>query len=62
MAKTCNQLIVMMMMEDFIDTILKIMKKELIAIDASCHAFYLKDILYIQILYSVVLNMRYKIY
>jgi hypothetical protein len=32
MAKTCNQLIVMMMMEDFIDTILKIMKKELIAI------------------------------
>ena len=31
MAKTCNQLIVIMM-DDFIDTILKIMKKELIAI------------------------------
>jgi hypothetical protein len=27
MAKICNQLIVMMMMEGFIDTILKIMKK-----------------------------------
>ena len=31
MAKICNQLIVMMI-KDFIDTILKIMKKELIAI------------------------------
>jgi hypothetical protein len=32
MARICNQLIVMMMMDDFIDTIPKIMKKELIAI------------------------------